>query len=310
MRGKIKIYLLIFLAIVILPAAGLLKCDDTSCTETGKVFRIYDTGTSTIINVPDKDFIIGAIPCEMPLSYEDEALKAQGIAAYTYYSKLRETNKDNDYDFSANVSSWYIYVTPELMKDRWGDNYDEYYGRLENIEKDIDKMVLTYDGDLITSTYYAVSSGNTESSKDIWGGEREYLSAVASPWDMLDGSCCSTATFSETEVRDILKGYNIDLNCALGDVFTDIDRSKSGSVLSAVCCGSEMTGEKIREAFSLRSQNFTVSCSGDQMTFNVRGYGHGVGMSQTGANVMAKLGYDYNYILSWYYKGANITQYS
>lgn len=287
-------------------------------TAAGKddIFKILDTSTDSILEVSRMDFLRGAAAAEMPLSFETEALAAQAVAAYTYYGRLREKNRDKPdenlkgADFSADISKWEKYATKEQMQERWGDNFDAYYEKLTQAAEKADGYVLTYEGELIDATYYAISAGVTESSKDIWGGELPYLTQVASPGDELAAGFLTTETFSSEDLKKALSASFPSLSFpeSPGDWFGKLTRSSSGSVTKAEVCGQELEGGELRSALGLRSQNFTVSQKDGSFTFSVKGYGHGVGMSQTGAQYMAKQGSDFKAILSWYYPGAKLAK--
>lgn len=302
---KLKAALICVLLSLVIPVAALAKSEKGK--EEQAAFKIYDEACGEILSVSDRDFLIGAIVCEMPLSFEDEALKAQGIASYTFYSKLRNESR-GEYDFAADTKSFYVYTDTENMKKRFGDNFDEYYKRLSSLADEIYGKALTYESELITSAYFAISSGNTEKCEDIWGGKLPCLEAAASPWDAFACGYCEKSEFTLGEVNEILKAQDLPLCEDINALFGKIERSASGSVISAEISGKETGGGKIRSMFSLRSQNFTVCTENGSLVFITKGYGHGVGMSQTGANYLAKAGYCFESILKWYYKGCEITQ--
>ena len=302
---KLKSIVIFILLAVFMPCLSLLK-EENPQKEERENFRIFDEAKNEIIEVSDKDFLIGAIVCEMPLSFEDEALKAQGIASYTHYSKLRNES-EGEYDFTADTNDFYIYTDKENMKSRFGENFEEYYARLSEIADEIYKKAVTYQGELITAVYFAISSGNTENCEDIFTGELPYLKACASPWDAYCEGFCEKKDFSLSQINEILQSENLPLCENANELFGEIKRSSSGSVVSAILNGEETDGGKIRDMFSLRSQNFTVTENADGISFITKGYGHGVGMSQVGANELAKQGYSYESILKWYYKDCEIS---
>ena len=280
------------------------------------IFRILDTSSGNILEVSRMDFLRGAAAAEMPLSFETEALAAQAVASYTYYGRLREKNRaepDDSLkgaDFSADISKWEKYATKEQMQERWGENFDAYYEKLTQAAEKANGYVLTYNGELIDATYYAISAGVTESSKDIWGGDLPYLTQVASPGDELAAGFLTTERFTAEDLKNALSASFPDLSFPESpeDWFGKLTRSSSGSVTKAVVCGKEVDGGELRSALGLRSQNFTLSQKDETFTFSVKGYGHGVGMSQTGAQYMAKQGSDFKEILSWYYPGAKLAK--
>jgi len=341
MKNNIILYLFLLVLLVFLPAAAGVQ--ETSIGEEGgsfpsssalseasensdaedevpadlgdsSSFRLLDTSTGEILTVDDRDFLYGAIVTEMPLLYEKEALKAQGIAAYTCYSRLRSLQRANPdaslkgADFSVNTSDWYIYATKEQMEEQWGENFDTYYARLTEVIDEIYGKTLQSEGELITAVYFAVSSGSTEASADIWGGERAYLQPVASPWDAYAPGYRTKVRVTETEFKDKILAAHPDASLEEdSENWTgEILRTDAGSVTALSVGGETLTGGEMRELFSLRSQNFTLTFDNGMAVFDVRGWGHGVGMSQVGANYLAGQGMTYKEILAWYYPGAAI----
>lgn len=320
-RGELLLGVILFLAMFFIPFAALgnsaagkaasqaKKNSSPNLKPTGSSFRIMDSGTKQILTVGDREFMTGAVAAEMSPSAETEALKAQAVACYTYYSRLRDAQKKapdaslNGADFSADLQNGQIYLTDDLRKKRWGSHYDEYAQALKAAIDPVFGQVLRSGSELIEATYYAISSGNTESSANIWGGERPYLVSVASPGDRFAGGYQTTVTLPADKMKaDILTAApDADLSGDPSGWVGAAERTAAGSVKSILLGGKSITGNAARTAFGLRSANFTVTYSNSQFTFLVLGYGHDVGMSQTGAQYMAKEGANYRQILSWYY---------
>lgn len=278
------------------------------------VFLLLDDATGDLLTVSDRDFLYGAIVTEMPLLYEKEALKAQGIAAYTCYSKLRQEARQNPdaslhgADFSVNTKDWYIYTTKEQMQERWGENFDDYYARLTDVVDTIFGKTLKSDGELISAVYFAVSAGSTEASADIWGGERSYLQPVASPWDAYAAGYRTKVRLTESDFqKTFLSAYPDAVLGAESETWVqEIKRTDAGAVTEITIGGVTLTGGEVRTLFSLRSQNFTLAFDNGMAVFDVRGWGHGVGMSQNGANYLAFQGMACEEILAWYYPGTTL----
>jgi stage II sporulation protein D len=325
MKGKAMLAILLFLLMFLIPflsmgaeipdKTGTASQQSTSQpgtspqVQSGPGFKILDTTSGKVISADDRSFLYGAIATEMSPTAPQEALKAQGVAAYTYYSHLREQQKlspsagMNGADFSADTQNWQIYVTKEQMQTRWGSNFEAYYNKLTPVVDAIYGQVLKSDGELIDATYYAISSGKTETSEDIWGGKRSYLISVASPGDVFAGGYQTTVTLTADQFKTaaLKAAPKADLS---GDAASWVGagkRTASGSVESILIGGATVTGSTARSAFGLRSANFTVTYVNGSFTFVVKGYGHGVGMSQAGAEYMANQGATYQQILAWYY---------
>lgn len=329
-KGILLLCLIFFLVMALIPLAGLGGSSGTasgggSGTKAGKSsptpsvsippstkqFRIRDTVTGNVITVDDNAFLRGAIAAEMSPEAPQEALKAQAVAAYTYYSRIRQTRRaqsGNSYDFDASPSQWNAYVTDSEMQKRWGDSYKKYSDSLNTAASAVLGQVLQYNGSLIDATYFAISSGNTENSADVWGAQYPYLISVASPWDAYAGGYQSSASFSDSDFSERVKKVCPASNCS-GDAGNWVSSpvcSAAGTVKTIQIGGQSLTGAQVRQAFGLRSADFTVTHNAGQFTFTVKGYGHGVGMSQTGAEGMARQGATYRDILSWYYPGTKI----
>lgn len=273
-------------------------------------FRIRDDAEGKILTVSNKEFLIGTLACELYPDSHMEALKAQAVAAYTYYSKLRQEQreKNSEFDFAVNTKARLYYTTADQLKILWGDNFKQYYNHLEKAAEAVLGQTLRYDGQLITASFHAMSSGQTENGEDVWGGDYPYLMAVASPWDKYQDHYKTTRSVTAEEFRDaVMESYpECDLDYNAKEWIGSITRTDSGSVKTIRIGKAELDGVQVRMLFGLRSSNFTVTYENGQFTFTVVGYGHGVGMSQTGAMAMAEQGYTYDEILAWYYPGTEL----
>lgn len=296
-------------------SAASVPAPSQTAAESGSSFRILDTSQNRVITVDDRDFLYGTVAVELSPEAGAEALKAQAVAAYTYYGRLREQQRakpssgQNGADFSADTKNWNGYVSKEQMKEKWKDSFDTNYAAITSAVDAVFGQVLKYRGELIDATYFAISSGNTEASKDVWGGSLPYLVSVASPGDIFAGGYRTEVTLTEEQFRAAVRetapkaDLGTDTNLWIGAV----ERSSAGAVKTVAVGGQKLTGNQARSAFGLRSANFTVTHADGKFTFDVKGYGHGVGMSQVGAESMAKEGADYRRILSWYYPGTELT---
>ena len=270
-------------------------------------FVILDTGSGEKLTVDDKSFCIGALACEMPPVYHEEALKAQCIACYTHFCRLREMQRsDPDPElggayFKADLSKGREYLREELLREKWGDRYEEYRSKLAGVVDAVFGLIIKdREGKAADVAYYAISSGVTEDSEDIFGFESDYLKAVPSPWDLNAPGYCSEKKVDRGEFNELLKKEDGSYSAEKG--IGDIKRTASGSVLSIVIGGVEYKGARIRELFGLRSAVFTINEADDSVIITVKGYGHGAGMSQYGANAMAEQGADYKEIIYHYYR--------
>lgn len=269
------------------------------------------------IIITELEYVCGVVACEMPMSYEDEALKAQAVAAFTMLRQRQEkyaaqnvSNSDKDFVISSSASTVQGYITQEQMKAKWGNDFDEYYTRLKNLVASVADEYIAYEGKPILAAYHSISCGMTEDAGNVWGGSYPYLTPVSSANDSSAAGYSSTDEFTDAEFKKICK-EKLKLTLGessgnAGDWLGSCTRSDSGYVMSYEIGGKGVTGQKIRNAFGLRSACFTLKYSGGKFIFSVRGYGHGVGMSQYGANEMAKQGATYREIIAHYYQGTEI----
>ncbi len=274
-------------------------------------FRLFDEFTNEISVVGQDEFLFCTTMCEMSPDAPVEALKAQLVAANTYYSLLREENAQNEYDIVWNSSMASIYKPKEEIINSWGDKAVEYEEKVNVVIEEVGDKNVIYDSSLACTSYFAVSNGKTEDAKDVWGGEDyPYLVSVASPYDTLSTNYESKVNISKEEIEQIVTTRwpdgRFDFSLDTKDWFTDITYTLGGGVKSIKICGFTITGDEARSAFSLKSTSFEVEANQTGFVFSVKGYGHGVGMSQTGAMYMAFEGADYIEILNWYYPGTTV----
>lgn len=312
--------------IAILPLTSLIKGDlsqnisnkspasgdslDISKDTDNKYFFVFDTETETISVLSNYDYICGVVAAEMPLSYHEEALKAQAVAAYTYADRQRSISRSegNDYDITTSPSINQSYITVSEMKKKWGKDFDKYYSKLKNVVSSVEGQRILYDGEPILAAYHAISSGITESSEVVWGVSCEYLTPVDSSGDKDEKKYLSTVSLTPDELKNKIskKWDNISFP-GTEDAWINITEcSSSGTVISVHVGNLEISGVSLKNALGLRSSVFECEYKDNLFTFTVKGFGHGVGMSQTGANSMAEGGSTYTEILTHYYKNTEI----
>lgn len=278
-------------------------------------FEILNLQTGKIEHVSEKDYVIGAVCAEMPPTFHPEALKAQAVSAHTYALKMKkeqQQNPDPDLkgaDFSADPLNWKKYVTKEIAQKKFGDKFEQYWGKIFSAVNDVTDIVMLYDDEPIIAAYHAISSGITESANVIWGGDAPYLKATESYGDNLAPNYETKVCISADKAKHILtQNYpDLKLSSSPSKWFNDVTRSASGSVLNVNLENSDISGTKIRTLFDLRSANFIVNYDSENnnFEFTVKGYGHDIGLSQYGADYMAQNGSDFKEILNHYY--ADIT---
>jgi len=268
--------------------------------EKAESFRVLIADTKKVEIMSATDYIFGVVAAEMPALYESEALKAQAVAAYSFACIRRAQNKNLQYDISTDATLDQSYISVEAAKLRWGEKFDEYQEKIRSAVESVSGKTVRYKGEIALTLYHAVSSGKTENSSDVWGGEYEYLTSVDSVWDKLSPNYINSKTFTIEELKEKLGDYNF----ASANIKTE--KTTVGTVKTLNVDGKKISGEDLRKKLELYSTNFTVKASSEGVTFNTFGYGHGVGMSQFGADYMAKQGADYKEILKHYYKNVTI----
>lgn len=290
------------------------RSDETSVFTEERTVTVFLETSERSVMMTELEYVCGVVACEMPMSYEDEALKAQAVAAFTMLRRRQEnfaqsnvSGSDSEFVISSSSSSVQGYITQEQMKAKWGGDFDENYARLEKLVASVADEYIAFDGKPILAAYHSISCGMTEDAGNVWGESLEYLSPVASSNDSQAAGYASSEEFTAEEFKNICASkLGITLSGNSADWLGKITRSNSGYVMSCEIGDKSFTGQKIRNAFGLRSACFTLRLKDGKFMFNVKGYGHGVGMSQFGANEMAKQGADYREIIAHYYKNTEI----
>ncbi len=268
-------------------------------------FRILNTENDKVTKIKTEDYIFSVVAAEMPALYEEEALKAQAVAAYTFALSRKAENKDKSYDITTDYTIDQSYITEADAKKKWGDNADKYTKKIKNAVKDVSGYVITHNGGIITSVYHSVSSGKTEDSENVWGISLPYLKAVNSDGDKLSEDYKAETEFTLEQLKEKLN-EEFEIKDTEDGIFKDISRTPSGTVKNITVYGKEITGARLRNILELRSSSFEIEEKEGKYTFITYGYGHGVGMSQNGANYMAKQGSDFKEILMHYYTDCKI----
>lgn len=262
-----------------------------------------------IVEMSEQDFLRYVVTCEMPLSYGEEALKAQAVASYTYFCYRREQARKagKEADFSDVPERFEETCSEEKMRQRLGSYYEEYNQKLTRVLESVKGYTIRYDGNLIVAAYHASNGGVTASSKEIWQVDYPYLQAVASPSDRIATDCVKEQTLTEKEVKTALE--TLTKTALDGDPaswFGKETRLPCGQIDTVLIGKTKQSGLSVRYALGLRSADFTVAYADGTFTFTVVGYGHGVGLSQCGAGAMARQGASYKEILQHYYTNVTV----
>lgn len=263
---------------------------------------VYMTDSGEVVNMDFEEYIVGVLAGEMPSSYEKEALKAQAVAARSYL-KTRMSADDEKHRGAVictdpnHCEGWLSY---EAACGRWGEDAAKAgWEKFENAVKETKGEYMVCGGETVRAFFHSTSHGKTEIPSDVWGGgEYSYLRSVDSPWDETSPNFSSTVTVPVSELCEKLGVSSAQVGA--------VENTAGGSVKTIEIGGARFKGTEIRSVFGLNSACFELTPDGANAAFSVRGYGHGVGMSQYGANGMAKEGKDYTEILKHYYTGVEI----
>lgn len=250
------------------------------------------------------EYLTGVVAAEMPASFETEALKAQAVAARTFTQKRRQSAKHEHADVCADSACCQAWSSEAALRERFGADYDTYAEKARAAVEATRGEVLLYDGVLIDATYFSCSGGRTEDAAAVWGAEVPYLQSVKSYGEENALRYASEKRFTPEALRAALGGAV--LSGSPSAWFSDVTYTEGGGVNTMRIGQTCYTGTELRRLLGLNSTCFRVSADEDGVTFHVLGYGHRVGMSQYGADYMARQGYDYRTILQYYYRGAEL----
>ena len=244
-----------------------------------------------------EEYLVGVVAAEMPASFNSEALKAQAILARTYaLKKISKGEKLTD------TVSTQAYIDKNEMQKKWGNDYNKYYNKIVSAVNSTKGQVVKYNGNYIEALYHSTSNGKTESAKEVWGQDIPYLKSVDSSWDKKTSAYLKIENKEFNRLMKIL-GIDIDKNTNI----EILSKDESGRVSKIRVEDKVYTGVEFRTLLGLRSTDFDIAITENGLEIITRGYGHGVGMSQYGANEMAKLGYNYKEIINYYYQNVKIT---
>ena len=270
-----------------------------------KTIRVLRTKTNKIEEIPFEEYVVGVLAGEMPLYFEEEALKAQAVASRSYALKRIEYNKNKTYDVVDNTNNQ-VYLDNNYLKEAWKTNYTSYINKIRKIVNETSREYLDYNGSVVDAFFFSTSTGKTENAKEIFNISLPYLVSVSSTWDEeVSPVFYDNYTFTLLDFYQKLNlPYNTNLNIEV------IDTTSAGRIKSIKINNETFTGSKISSTFNLRSTSFKIEKQGENVQITTTGFGHGVGMSQYGAEGMAKKGYTYDEILKHYYQGVKIKKYN
>ena len=298
---KILLFSILIIFIPFIIVNLFIKKDDIIFNYTSnKVVRVKKDDTGEIIKVPLEEYVYGVVSSEMPASFNEEALKAQAVASRTYVMYAMENSRNRDFDVYDSVNSQ-VYNSEDNLKEFWGDKYGEYSNKIKKVIIDTKGEYITYNDEIIEAFFFSTSTGYTENSEEVFNEELPYLRSVESAWDKNSPSFNNEIEISKNDFYNKLGiGYSDILD------ISDVEKTVSGRIKSLKINGAYFKGVDVRTKLGLRSTFFTFYENGNKIIIKTKGYGHGVGMSQYGAQGMALAGFKYEDIIKYYYTGVEI----
>jgi len=276
------------------PSTSTNISNSNSTVNSGKTIKFNNGGVIT--NIDLEEYVIGVVAAEMPASFHSEALKCQAVVARTYAMK-----KASQGITLVNSTSHQVYNSIAQMKAKWGSSYSTYYNKIKNAVNATKGQVLKYNGSYIDALYFSMSNGKTELPSYVWSTNYPYLQVVSSSWD----ANLSSATYSITMTYEKLSS-KLGVSVNEDTQIEVLSRTAGDRVNEISIAGKTFTGVKVRSLLGLRSADFNIVKTSTGVKITTKGFGHGVGMSQYGANGAAKTGMTYKQILKHYYSGTSL----
>ncbi len=323
MKSYSVICFFLALAMILLPLVSVEKATDvisreffieeeTETTEkepdenVNSTVKVMNASSKNITEMSLREYLIGVVAAEVNPAYHEEAIKAQVVAAHTKleYTKLHKTDNLENADITDSASTHQGFLAEDEQKEKWSDNYKTYREKLEKCVDEVMNTILTYENEPINAVFHAISNGQTENASDVWGGDYPYLISVQSAGDKLSPAYKSEVIITSEEFKKKLIDKNVNLGENPEKWVEKITNTDTGMVKEIVIGDKSFKGTEIRNIFGLKSSTFSVKYNDENFVFTVCGYGHGVGMSQYGANYMAQQGFSYDEILKHYYQNA------
>lgn len=278
------------------------------------IIKLLHLSNNQVEELKIDEYLYGVVSSEMPANYELEALKAQAVVArtYTIYQIINNNGKHENADICDDYSCCQAWISKQDRMAKWQENEAESnWNKIMQAVNDTKGKIITYNGEPINAFFHANSGGITESSLNIWGKiDYPYLKSVETVGEEGYTQYASQVTFSKQDLINKIKTKyeNCEMDFSQQDCINILEYTTSGRVKTIKFGNIEIAGTEARTLLGLKSTNFTVSIEGENIIFSVTGYGHGVGMSQTGADALAKEGSDYESIIKHFYTNVEIIE--
>ena len=302
-----KKVLLFSFAIIIIPyiiVTVFIRNDEITFNfSSNSVVRVYRESTGVIDIVPIEEYVLGVLAGEMPIEFELEALKAQAVAARSYVMIQMERNNKKDYDVVDSTLNQ-VYLDEKYLIKAWKNSYTDNINKIKAAVLSTKGEYVSYKGKVAETLFFSTSPGKTENSEDVFVSKVAYLRSVDSSWDTI------SPVFETKKAYTLVNFYNA-LNLNYSDTLNIeiLDKTQTGRIKKIKINGKVFNGSDISSILGLRSTYFNIEKSDNKVTIVNKGYGHGVGMSQYGAQAMAIKGYKYSDILKYYYQGTEIKKF-
>lgn len=274
--------------------------------------KLLHTKTNTIEEMDLDQYLYGVVSSEMPADFQMEALKAQAVVArtYTIYKIIHNATKHGEAAICDDSTCCQAWISKEDRMSRWDENVRESnWNKIIEAVNSTQGKIITYNGEPINAFFHSNSGGTTEIPINVWGGTGyPYLQAVQTAGESEYAQYASEVILGKDEVTQKVKEKHpdIEINWEEEDCIKILEYTESGRVKTLKLGNLSLSGVEVRSLFGLKSTNFEITRENDQIKFSVKGYGHGIGMSQTGADSMAKSGSNYEEIIRHFYVGVEI----
>lgn len=274
--------------------------------------KLLHTKDNSIEEINLDEYLYGVVSAEMPASFEEEALKAQAVVArtYTIYKIKNNSNKHGEAQICDNSACCQAWISKEDRLAKWNENErEENWNKIVNAVNATQGKIITYNGEPIDAFFHSNSGGKTEVPINVWGGSGfPYLQVVETSGEENYSQYASEVIMSKEELgRKMKEKYNdFSIDYSKSDCIKILEYTESGRIKTIKIGNKNISGVEARSIFNLKSANFNVSINDNNIKFEVKGYGHGVGMSQTGADSLAKEGKTFEEILQHFYKDIEI----
>jgi len=287
------------------------KAENKLYYNTKDYFTVSLLHEGNILTLPLEEYITGVVAAEMPASFNIEALKAQAVAARTYtIYKMQNGRSENhpNADVCSDITCCKAYISNEALKQRWAADYEKNLEKIKAAVNYTSGIFITYEDKPILAVFHSSSGGMTEKSGNVWNSDLPYLECVETPENtetVPDYNYSVTVSLEDFKYTVAEEYPDSKFNDDPSLWITDITYTESGRIDNLKIGGSEVSGTSLRSLFDLRSTCIAVETTDSDIIFTTTGYGHGVGMSQYGANILADSGANYKEILTWYYTGVD-----